>query len=82
MSLIELVPPGPESDKIISDYVDFVSNSNLYQQSPAEWFLEPRALLDRFQTSKARRAKILDAYQSSGNPVLSLEVALEKTLRR
>jgi hypothetical protein len=82
MSLIELVPPGPESDKIISDYVGFISNSNLYQQSPAEWFLEPQALLDRFQTSKAMRAKILDAYQSSGNPVLSLEVALEKTLHR
>jgi hypothetical protein len=28
------------------------------------------------------RAKILDAYQSSGNPVLSLEVALEKASYR
>jgi hypothetical protein len=82
MSLIELVPPGPEDDKIISDYVGFISNSNLYQQSPAEWFLEPRALLDRFQTSKAMRAKILETFQGSGNPVLGLEVALEKTLRR
>jgi len=81
-SLIELVPPGSENDKVLADYVDFVSNSSLYQQSPAEWFLEPWSLLGRSQTNAARRAKILAAYQRSGNPVLSLEVALEKTLHR
>jgi len=81
-TLIELVPRGSESDRVLADYVDFVSNSGLYQQSPAEWFLEPWALLDRFQTNATMRAKILDAYQQSGNPVLSLEVALEKTLYR
>ena len=43
-SLLDLVPTGPLSDKILADYVDFVSNSSLYQQSPAEWFVEPRTL--------------------------------------
>ena len=81
-SLIELVPPGSENDKVLADYVDFISNSNLYQQSPAEWFLEPWSLLERAQTNAAMRAKILAAYQRSGNPVLSLEVALQKTLHR
>jgi hypothetical protein len=81
-ALIELAPPGPLNDKLLVDYVDFIGNSNLYQQSPAEWFLEPQALLDRFQPSTAMRAKILDAYQRPGNPVLSLEVALERTLGR
>jgi len=77
MALIELVPHGPDNDKIIADYVNFVGNSNLYQQSPAEWFVEPRALLDRFQPGPIRTA-ILDAFQGSGNPVLGLEFALEK----
>jgi hypothetical protein len=81
-ALIELVPPSPQNDKVLADYVDFISNSSLYQQSPAEWFLEPQVLLGRFQTNASMRAKILDAYQRSGNPVLSLEVALEKTLGR
>jgi len=80
-ALIELVPPGPLNDKLLAEYVDFIGNSNMYQQSPAEWFLEPRTLLDRFQAT-AMRARILDAYQRSGNPVLSLEVALEKTFNR
>jgi len=81
MALIELVPHGPDNDKIIADYVGFVGNSNLYQQSPAEWYTEPRALLDRFQPGPIRSA-ILEAFQQSGNPVLGLEVTLEKASSR
>jgi hypothetical protein len=77
LALIELVPPGPENDAIVADYVSFIGNSRLYQESPAEWFLEPKALLDRFQPG-AMRSSLLDAFQRSGNPVLSLEVALER----
>jgi hypothetical protein len=77
--LLDLVPPGPQSDKILADYVDFISNSSLYQQSPPEWFIEPHTLLERSETDSARHAKVLDAYQNSGNPVLTLAVALEKT---
>jgi hypothetical protein len=78
-ALLDLVPPGSQSDKILADYVDFISNSGLYQQSPAEWFVEPHTLLDRAQTDRARYAKVLAAYQDSGNPVLVLEVAVDKT---
>ena len=81
-ALIELVPPGSLNDKLLADYVDFIGNSNLYRQSPAEWFLEPLTLLDRLEPNKIVHAKILDAYQRSGNPVLSLEVALERVLDR
>ncbi len=78
-SLLDLVPTGSQSDRILADYVDFISNSSLYQQSPVEWFVEPHTLLDRAQTDRARYAKVLAAYQDSGNPVLMLEVAIEKT---
>jgi hypothetical protein len=79
-ALLDVVPPGPQSDKILADYVDFISNSGLYQQSPAEWYVEPHTLLDRSQTNPAKLPKVLEAYQNSGNPVLTLEVALEKIL--
>jgi hypothetical protein len=78
-SLLDLVPPGAQSEKILADYVDFISNSGMYQQSPAEWFVEPHTLLDRSQSDGARQAKISDAYQHSGNPVLVLTIVLEKT---
>ena len=78
-ALLDLVPPGPQSDKILADYVDFISSSNLYRQSPAEWFVEPHTVLDRSQTIPALHSRVLEAFQGSGNPVLALEVVLEKT---
>ncbi len=77
--LLDLVPPGPQSDRILAEYVDFIGNSGLYQQSPAEWFVEPHSVLDRSQSYPSRHSKVLEAFQGSGNPVLALEVALEKT---
>jgi len=79
-SLLDLVR-GPQSDRILADYVDFVGNSGLYQQSPAEWFAEPHTVLTRAKPDSSRRAKVLEAYQRSGNPVLELEVALERAFR-
>jgi hypothetical protein len=82
LSLIELVPSGPESDTIIADYVDFVSTSNLYRESLVEWYVEPQALLERFRPGNPMRSKLLDAFQRSGNPVLNLEAALEKSTKK
>ncbi len=57
-ALLDVVPAGSESDKILADYVDFVGNSNLYQESPAEWYMEPlhAAGALRQQTRAARQA--------------------------
>jgi hypothetical protein len=77
-SLLDLVPSGDQSEKILADYVDFIGNSGLYQQSPAEWFVEPYTLLDRSQTDALRHSKILDAFQNSGNPVLKLTAIFAK----
>lgn len=79
-SLLDLVPAGLEADKILADFVDFVGNSGLYQQRPAEWFVEPRTVLDRAPSDTAR-ANILAAYRRSGNPILELQVALESLQR-
>jgi len=75
--LLDVVPPGPLSDRILADFVDFVSNSRLFQESPAEWFVDPYTMLDRAKTNPPLRRKLLEAYKNSGNSVLVLEVALE-----
>jgi hypothetical protein len=80
-ALIELVPLGSENDRIVSEYVAFISNSNMYRESPAEWYLEPYTLLERFPAGMPMRKALLDAYQQSGNPILTLQVALERASR-
>jgi hypothetical protein len=79
-ALMELIPPGVQRDKMLQAYVEFISNSNLQQQSPVEWFMHAHSMLERVRsTNTGEPAKLLDAFQSSGNPVLALYAALEKT---
>lgn len=80
-ALLDLVPPGPQYDTILAEYVDFISNSGVYGDSPVEWYVEPYTVLNRSLNSPAAHAKVLAAYRESGNPVLTLEVALEEKLR-
>lgn len=81
-ALLDLVPEGSRADKIVADFVTFVTNASLYQQSPAEWFAEPYIVIERSQGDPERHAKLLEAYEHSGNPVLALTVALEKAFHR
>jgi hypothetical protein len=79
-ALMELIPPGAQRDKMLQAYVEFIGNSNLQQQSPVEWFMHAHSMLERVRsTNTGEPAKLLDAFQSSGNPVLALYAALEKT---
>src|SRR5581483_2130220 len=81
-ALLDVVPPGPTGDRILADFVDYVGNARLYQQSPAEWFADPHTVLERAKTNPPLRRRVLKAYDESGNPALVLEVALEEKLSR
>ena len=77
--LVELIPPGEQRDETLQSYVSFVSNSNLQQSSPVEWFMHVHSMLDRVRsTSSGEPGKVLAAFEASGNRVLALYAALEK----
>jgi hypothetical protein len=79
--LVELTPPGAEREKTLGDFVDFISNSDLQQQSPVEWFMQANSMLERVRPYQhGELAKLLEAYEHSGNPVLALAVTLESVL--
>jgi len=78
-ALVELIPPGEQRDQTLQSYVSFVSNSNLQQSSPVEWFMHVHSMLDRVRsTNTGEPAKVLAAFEASGNRVLALYAALEK----
>ncbi len=80
-ALVELIPPGPQRDKALQAYLDFIGNSNLQQQSPVEWFVHAHSMLERVRnTSNGEPTKVLDTFQASGNPVLALYAAIQKTM--
>jgi hypothetical protein len=82
-ALVELIPPGPERDKALVEFIGFISNSNLQGQDPVSWFLPAHAMLERVRnTNNGEPAKVLVAFEKSGNPVLCLYAALERTFAR
>jgi hypothetical protein len=52
-ALVELTPAGPLRDKLLQSYIAFITNSNLQQQSPVEWFWHADSLLDRMRNAGA-----------------------------
>ena len=78
-ALVELIPRGPQRDKTLAAYFDFIGNSNLQQQRPVEWFMHLHSMLERVRNSNnGEPAKLLDAFERSGIPVLALYAAEEK----
>ena len=77
--LAELTPRGPERDKAIGAFVEFLSNSNLQREKPTEWFYPAQSLVARARNSSGESAKILAAFENSGNPVLVLYSEAQKT---
>ena len=79
LALIELIPAGGDRDQALNACIDFMNGSSLAQQSPVEWYLEAKLLLERSrQSSGGEPGKVLEAFEHSGNPVLQLELAFDK----
>ena len=78
-ALLELIPPSLQRDKVLLDFVSFVTNSDLQRQRPPEWYVEARAVLDRVRyLNDGTASKLVEAYRLSGNPILALEIALDQ----
>ena len=79
-ALVELIPPSPQRDEILAGYLSFIGNSNLQQESPVEWFMHAHSMLERVRnTNTGEPGKLLEAFRTSGNRVLTLYTMLEKT---
>ena len=82
-ALVELIPPGPERDKALAAFIGFIVGLNLQTQNPVEWFYPAHAMLSRVRNSNnGEPAKVLAAFEASGNPVLILYAALERLFER
>jgi truncated hemoglobin YjbI len=82
-ALMELIPPGAERDKALEEFIAFIGNSNLQSSDPVSWFLPAQSMLQRVRNSNnGEPAKVLAAFEKSGNPVLCLYALLERTFVR
>ena len=81
IALVELIPPGAPRDKMLDSFIEFIANSPLQQQSPVEWYNQANFMLERVRITRGGEpAKVLAAFERSGNPILALEATLNKLL--
>jgi hypothetical protein len=72
-SLIELTPPGYVRDKVVINYIAFLSKSDLQRTNIIEWFLHADYLIKRANSSEGEeRASILESMSKSQDAVFYL----------
>ncbi|HMD50563.1 MAG TPA: hypothetical protein VKG79_15740 [Bryobacteraceae bacterium] len=81
IALVELIPQGPQRDKMLEAFIDFISSSPLQQQQPVEWYNQAAFMLERVRINgDGEPAKVQEAFERSGSPILALQAALDKAL--
>lgn len=79
--LVEITPPGPSRERVLSDLIEFLNRSPLQTSSPIEWFQNAHRI---FALAKAASgdegAKILRTLSYSQSPVLYLYAEAERLL--
>ncbi len=80
-ALLLVTPQGGPRDRILQEYIAFLKASNLQQESPVEWFSMVESLAGETRSMNASEyKKMLDAFEGSGNTVLSLYARMEQLL--
>lgn len=82
MSLMEIIPKSDADtrNRVFSDYISFVSNSQMQRDNRIEWLVQADRLLDAVLDAKGKeRAVMTETLNNAGNSTLQLYLKL-KTL--
>jgi len=79
--LLEVVPAGQTRDDVLRSFVAFLGDSNFEQNSPIEWYLHAKYILDlAHRAHGAERSKIIEVLDHSRSATLYLYGQMEKLL--
>jgi hypothetical protein len=76
--LLELVPAGELWDNVLESYINFLKQSAVEKESPPEWYMEVRGLLELEDAEPAVREKVWAAVKAKGDLVMSMYVDLDR----
>lgn len=79
--LFPIAPAGVAREKLLYDWITFLSGSTLQRSAPLEWFHHVNNLLTQARTARRdERLQILDALKQSNNPVFYLYAEMDLVL--
>jgi hypothetical protein len=80
-ALLEELPTGGVQSKVLSDYVIFLSDSRMQQNSPIEWYLHAQYLIDKMHSSQdGERSEVREGLNRSHNTTFYLYAEMERLL--
>jgi hypothetical protein len=78
---MDVAPGAAARQSLLEDFISFLNSSSLQRDNPPEWFSVIPEMWHRIPFhDPAERQACADALARSGNPVVSLYLALEKTI--
>jgi hypothetical protein len=76
------VTSGALRARLVDEMVGFAIESDIQRDSPEEWFFDLRAAEDRVRAGNAPGPDVLQGFERSGHPILVLEAALDRVLKK
>lgn len=79
--LVEIAPPGPTRERVLSELIELLNRSSLQKKSPIEWFQNAHRLFALAKKSGGNEGpKILQALSYGQSPVLYLYAEAQRLL--
>ncbi|HKE29673.1 MAG TPA: hypothetical protein VKB88_45300 [Bryobacteraceae bacterium] len=81
-SLLGVIPPGPDSERVLLAWLDYLQGSRVAQDDRVGWFLPVNTLIGRVAMDPLGLGKLTEALRKTPNPVIALYIELEHVAPR
>lgn len=80
--LIGVIPPGPDRQKVLLAWLDYLQGNRIQQDDRIGWFLPVNTLIGRVALDPIGMSKLMGALREAHDPVIALYVELERVAPR
>ena len=81
-ALMGVMPGGPDRDRVLLEWLNYLEDNPVEQQDRIGWFLPVNSLIGRVALDPLGLAKVKDALGKTRDPVIALYVELERIVPR
>jgi hypothetical protein len=81
-SLLGVIPPGPDRERVLLSWLDYLQGNRMEQTYRIGWFLPVNTLIGRVGLDPLGLGKVTEALRKTSDPVIALYVELERVAPR
>ncbi len=81
-SLLGVIPPGPDRERVLMAWLDYLDGSRIEKDDRIGWFLPVNTLIGRVALDPLGLGKLTEALRKARDPVIALYVELERVVPR